>query len=239
LQYTAAGVAAQEREPLDGNYKDNKPMTKPNICATILTGISGAIWFLGKGDMEPTAGFDQQRAIEAASTLLAWKGRAIEYLWLIKMLYLADREAILRWERPITYDAYTSMDNGPVLLTVYNMITGNVESREWKSFIVSYPKRSAFRYLVANNGAPARIKKLSTAELELMREVYDRWGSHSWRELIEITHELPEWTDPGGGKSIPIALDYLLRKMNFSAGDIGRIQSEIKEEEALDEVLGT
>jgi hypothetical protein len=38
-------------------------------------------------------------------------GRADVLLKLIKLLYLLDREALLRWGRPVTADRYVSMDN--------------------------------------------------------------------------------------------------------------------------------
>ncbi|MCX6915882.1 MAG: Panacea domain-containing protein, partial [Verrucomicrobia bacterium] len=42
---------------------------------------------------------------------------------LIKLLYLADRTALLRWGRPITTDTYVSMDRGPVLSRVLDLAT--------------------------------------------------------------------------------------------------------------------
>ena len=42
---------------------------------------------------------------------------------LIKMLYLADRTALLMWGRPITGDEYFTMKLGPVLSQVHDLIT--------------------------------------------------------------------------------------------------------------------
>jgi len=39
----------------------------------------------------------------------------MHYVKLIKLLYLADREALLRWGAPITTDRYVSMTMDPPL----------------------------------------------------------------------------------------------------------------------------
>jgi len=46
----------------------------------------------------------------------------MSYLKLIKMLYFLDREALLRWGRPVTTDRYVSMANGPVVSRIYDLI---------------------------------------------------------------------------------------------------------------------
>ncbi len=47
----------------------------------------------------------------------------MSYMKLIKLLYLADREALARWGRPITTDTYVAMKHGPVLSYILNLIT--------------------------------------------------------------------------------------------------------------------
>src|SRR5437868_161662 len=66
--------------------------------------------------------FNERRATEAAAFFLKLRGGRMSYLKLIKLLYLLDREALLRWGRPVTTDRYVSMDNGPVVSRIYNLI---------------------------------------------------------------------------------------------------------------------
>lgn len=47
--------------------------------------------------------------------LLARHDGHMNYMQLIRLLYLADREAIHRWGCPISTDRYVPMENGPVL----------------------------------------------------------------------------------------------------------------------------
>src|SRR5208282_6704121 len=67
--------------------------------------------------------FNERKATEAAARLLKLRGGTMSYMKLIKLLYLADREALLRWGRPISTDRYVSMDKGPVLSRVLDLAT--------------------------------------------------------------------------------------------------------------------
>src|SRR3954454_8136310 len=66
--------------------------------------------------------FNERRATEAAARFLKLRGGRMSYLNLIKLLYLLDREALLQWGRPVTTDRYVSMDNGPVVSRIYDLI---------------------------------------------------------------------------------------------------------------------
>lgn len=62
--------------------------------------------------------FDERKTTEAATHLLCKRPKQKMYLiHLLKLLYIADRRALQRWGRAITWDRYVSMDNGPVLAT--------------------------------------------------------------------------------------------------------------------------
>jgi hypothetical protein len=57
--------------------------------------------------------FDERKATEAAAYLLRLRGGRMSYLKLIKLLYLADREALSRWGFSVTNDRHVSMPHGP------------------------------------------------------------------------------------------------------------------------------
>ena len=46
----------------------------------------------------------------------------MNYTKFIKLLYLADRAALIRWGRPISTDRYVSMKHGPVLSNVFDLV---------------------------------------------------------------------------------------------------------------------
>ncbi len=72
--------------------------------------------------------FDEEKATEAAALILSLRGGQMHYMKLIKLLYLLDREALSRWGIPVTTDTYVSMDHGPVVSAIYNLIR-RVQSR--------------------------------------------------------------------------------------------------------------
>jgi uncharacterized phage-associated protein len=67
--------------------------------------------------------FNEKKATQVAAQLLRLRGGRMSYMKLIKLMYLADREALLRWGRPISTDRYVSMDKGPVLSRVLDLAT--------------------------------------------------------------------------------------------------------------------
>src|SRR4029077_8119875 len=67
--------------------------------------------------------FNEAKAAQAAARLLKLRGGRMSFLKLIKLLYVVDREALLGGGRPVTTDQYVSMDKGPVLSKIYDLIT--------------------------------------------------------------------------------------------------------------------
>jgi|SRR3990172_3089863 len=178
--------------------------------------------------------FDEHKATEAASILLELSSGEMQYMKLLKLLYLADRRALQLWERPITFDRYASLDQGPVLSNAYDIIKSKaVDSGDfWSEFIVP-----AGRYRVQLRGDPPKMVKLSSAEIDVLREVFKEFGGWDQWKLVEYTHQLPEYKDPHGS-SIPIELDAILSALSYSARDIARIGLELEEEASVDRILG-
>jgi len=124
----------------------------------------------------------------------------MHYIKLIKSMYLADREAILRWGAPITRDRYVSMDSGPVLSRVLNLITDDRRKPVWPEFISAPLGEYEVRLL-----KDAPTDALSRAEEKLLDEIYQMHGYRNRWELIENgLHKLPEWQNPNKS-AIPIS----------------------------------
>ena len=50
--------------------------------------------------------FNEKKTTQVAALFIKKHGRPLNYTKLIKLLYLTDREALSRWERPLTGDSY-------------------------------------------------------------------------------------------------------------------------------------
>lgn len=167
--------------------------------------------------------FQQTKATQLAALLLKKQGGRMYYIKLIKLMYLIDREALLRWGRSMTRDSYVSMDNGCVLSSTYNLITQETLGESyWKQFI-SAPQG----YQVVLEREP-EFDELSRAELSLIEEVYAQFGEWDRWKLVDYTHALPEWTDPQGS-SIPIDYKAVLKAGGKTEQEIYEILGELEE----------
>lgn len=168
--------------------------------------------------------FNERKATEAAARFLKLRGNRMSYLKLIKLLYLLDREALLRWGRPVTTDRYVSMDNGPVVSRIYELIKEEPAPDEdsfWRRHIVP-----AENWEVALQAEP-EIQELSPAEIALIDEIFGIYGAKGRWELVRMSHGLPEWQDPNGS-AIPIQYRDILRAGNKTEAEIAAIEAELE-----------
>ena len=68
--------------------------------------------------------FSEQRVAQMAAYLLQKRGGRMAYIKLLKLLYLTDREAMMKWGESISGDCFVSMPHGPVLSQTYDLIRG-------------------------------------------------------------------------------------------------------------------
>ena len=167
----------------------------------------------GGGDETVFTHFDERKATQMASWLLEKTddGR-MKYLKIIKLLYIADREAIRRWGQPLTGDSYYSLPHGPVVSRIQDLITDDPaysKSTYWNDFI------SEDKYDVVLTARPS-YDRLSNAEIELLQEIFDTYGQMSRWELVDLTHKFPEWRDPNGS-SHPISYQEILKAVGKEA----------------------
>ena len=151
--------------------------------------------------------FNEAKTTQTAARLLKLRGGEMSCMKLIKLLYIVDREALVRWGRPVTTDRYVSMDRGPVLSRTLNLITDGPAPGEkgvWNEFI-SEPNDYRVRLL-----KDAPVDELSDAEMALIEEVFAKHGSLSRWKLVDLVHTFPEWQDPNGS-AIPITYRDILR----------------------------
>lgn len=144
---------------------------------------------------------------QAAAVLLkAEPTNRMGRLRLLKLLYIADREALAERARPITGDKSVAMDHGPVLSQTYDLIKGtDYASTEWAKYLRTEGRDV---HLIEDPG----VGKLTRYEISKLQHVSARFiDSDDWT-VAEITHEFPEWVKnrPEKGSSRPIPLDDLL-----------------------------
>ena len=143
---------------------------------------------------------------------------------LVKLLYLADRRALVLHGTPITYDAFVSMPHGPVVSGILNLINEEPDSdgpRYWHRHV---SERQGYAVkLLADPGTPS----LSPAEESILAEVYDAFGGMDRYALRDWCHEnLPEWQDPNGS-SIPIRVRDILVSEGYSEDEAHAVEVSV------------
>ena len=140
--------------------------------------------------------FNENKATQAAGRLLELSGGRMNGIKLMKLLYLADREAILRWGNSVTTDSLVAMSQGPVLGRIYALVSEGDDPRKkpsaWSSAIARLQD-----WDVALKGA-LDPQHLSKRESELLEELFQEHGGKTQWDLADLTRALPEWRDPKG-----------------------------------------
>lgn len=178
--------------------------------------------------------FNEAKATQVAALFLNMRGGEMSYLKLIKLLYFLDRESLLRWGRPVTTDKYVSMDKGPVVSRIFDLITDDHDPGEqsvWRTFI-SEPRN----YCVSLLGEPG-TEELSEAEEELARQVFEQYGHKNRWELVRLSHDLPEWTDPEGS-AIPILYRDILKAGKKTPSEIETIERQLESLATAESIFG-
>ena len=178
--------------------------------------------------------YREDKATQAAACLLRLHGGAMSHMKLIKLLYLADREALLRWGRPISFDWYFSLPHGPVLSFTLDKINADRDPEAlsyWHRFI---SERQGHEVMLL---AQAPQDELSAAEQGLLGDIFRTFGKMSQWELRDFSHRLPEWRDPQGSR-LPIELRDILAAEGRTEEDIEEIEDALQAEASAHEILG-
>jgi uncharacterized phage-associated protein len=167
--------------------------------------------------------FNVRKAAQVAAYFALRSNGAINVLKLVKLIYLADRRFLDRFDSPMLNDELVSMEHGPVNSRTLNYINGTQMDRaEWDRFVTA---RAGCDIGLANGVTIESLDELSRADLMVLGETWDTFGAFDKYHLRDYTHQnCPEWEDPNGSsKPIPYArLFRALRKENFAelASDI-------------------
>ena len=172
--------------------------------------------------------YREEKATQAAARLLAARGGKMSYLKLLKLLYFADRLALVKLGRPITFDKYYSMENGPVLSQTCDLIKDKASpklGRYWKKYIAT----SQFDVRLTKQ---APNDQLSAAEEDILDTVFRKYGHMNRWNIVELTHELPEYVDPGRS-AVPLSYADILKAAGVDKADIKAILADLAAEEAF------
>lgn len=178
--------------------------------------------------------FNQKKTTQAAARFLKLANGRMNYMKLIKLLYLADCGAFLRWGRPVSGDKYFLMKLGPVLSEVHDLITEVPRPGDevfWTAHI-SAPSN----YEVELKAEPGN-DELSKAEEKLIDEIFAAYGHYNPFDLVDLLHKtLPEWKEIKSGR-IPLEYREILQARGIPTETIEEIESELDSLRLIESVL--
>jgi uncharacterized phage-associated protein len=178
--------------------------------------------------------FDPEKAVQAVAFLLRReRGHRMNYMRLLKVLYIAEREVLAECGKPLTGSRVIAMQRGPVLEDILSLIRGQHGAvSHWSPFV------QVDRYnleMIADPGVGllSRFVSRKLEEVATRYENYDEW------QMVEETHKLPEWkrNDPGES-SQEIPLVHILEAVGRDA-DLDKILSGAREDELARDAFRT
>jgi len=132
-------------------------------------------------------------------TILNYLAYNIPYmtkLKIVKLLYFADKEHIIRYGRYLTNDRYVKMKNGPAPTRILNFINSphdylyTKSERSYLDNFISF-KDSNYRTITSKNEPD--FKMLSGSEIEVLDYILEHYGSKTAGELVELSHKEKSW----------------------------------------------
>jgi uncharacterized phage-associated protein len=166
--------------------------------------------------------YDPVRASHAARWLLASHGGRLDRLKLFKLIFLADRLHLARYGRPIVGGRYYAMEHGPVASEFYSAIKDN-------SLDGALPEEGSYRVEAVRK---ADEDCLSESDLEILKEINDRYGSwDAWR-LRDLTHTYEAWKKNYKGNNSSYPLPYEDFFADLSSDDRGMLELIAETQEA-------
>lgn len=162
---------------------------------------------------------------------LASKRPHADHYQAVKLLYLADREHLNEYGRPITFETYYALKYGPVATHALDMIKGNKAALK-KAGIERLPikiKELEGNYYLDAPEREVNFDLFSKSDIKIFDKIIRKHGKKSFSELYELTHShfayKNAWDHRGDKKSIPMNYEDMLQagpitKAGFKKEDV-------------------
>lgn len=148
---------------------------------------------------------DMDKKIQAVSVLLRCEHDRMSYFRMLKLLYIADREALAETGKPIVGSRAVAMPHGPLHSELLDIVKGQHRDEPlWSQYI----QREGYQICLKKD--PGRLD-LSPYEIEKLTEVSERYtGKDDW-QIASDTHEFEEYRrNYQEGRSTTIPLEHIL-----------------------------
>lgn len=157
----------------------------------------------------------------------------------VKFFYLADREHLARYGRPITFDSYYALSYGPVASKTLDIIHKQVgvlraagieelpfETKEGKAY------NGTDTIFIGRPYREVNPDLFSESDLAVFNEIIGRYGHLSFGQLFDITHEHNAYKKAWGSRGF-----FNRAEMDYAdmIGDL--VDDEQKRDAMIDDLL--
>jgi uncharacterized phage-associated protein len=162
---------------------------------------------------------------------LAQKRPNADHYQAVKFMYLADREHLNDYGRPITFETYYALPYGPVATHALDMIKGDRAALQLAGITklpIKITKLDKIYYL----DAPERevdFDLFSKSDLKIFDKIVKKHGKKTFEELYDLTHShfayKDAWGKRGSKSSVPMNYEDMIqekpiKKAGFSKEEI-------------------
>ncbi len=182
--------------------------------------------------------FNERKAAQVATWFLRQGTGNMAHLKLIKLMYLAEREAMSQYGALITGDRFVSMDHGPVPSLTLSFLNGEKRNGDdgWDKWVCD---KAEHQVALKDRAKTAALDELSKAELDILAQVWVRFGHMNKWELVELLHNpshCAEWKDPDGS-SDPITYEQIFLALGKQPDIALALSERIEEQRVIDKLF--
>jgi uncharacterized phage-associated protein len=136
--------------------------------------------------------FDAEKFTQVACYVTSRHPDGMTRKKLFKLIYLADREHLFRYARPVIKDHYVNMDQGPVPSKAYDLVKNNT-SRCSPQDLEMFSRHIRVNGMHLSVSEQASTDLLSATDKEVLDEVLLKYGHRSADYLSALSHRHNAW----------------------------------------------
>lgn len=159
-------------------------------------------------------GFRSGKAAQISALFAIKSGGRIDKLKLSKLLYLCERESMALRGRPMFFDEFYSLKDGPIASCALNGINGKRTEGVWSEYVQRIDNSTIG---VAKHATEANLDELSVSDRDILEQVWSRHGWMSPKTIRDWTHDeknCPEYVEVKEGR-LPITYKQVYAALGF------------------------
>jgi uncharacterized phage-associated protein len=155
-------------------------------------------------------------------------GDAVTQYAIVKSIFLADRSHLNKYGRPVTFDNYVAMKDGPVPSLAYNLLKDNPDAKRTHDVAIPWDRKPAPHispraFIYEIHADRVHIDALSPSDIDELKAAFVVIKSLGFQQIRRLTHEdqayIEAWEEGGSSKSYPISYSMLFDVPNPSAAE--------------------